>query len=102
MAIIKKSRADPGIFVLRIQTLVEFFVANYHFQTETTMFLQSVNAGHHWQWKYCFASRGEQIIGGYPENNYIFSVSLEFSLVGVVGGEGFGVPGPSPWIRYWR
>ena len=60
------------------------------------MFLQSVNAGHHWQWKYCFASRGEQIIGGYPENNYIFSVSLEFSLVGVVGGGGVGSPRTLP------
>ena len=28
-------------------------------------FSQSVNAGHHWRGKYCFASRGEQIIGGY-------------------------------------
>ena len=59
------------------------------------MFLQSVNAGHHWQWKYCFASIGEQIIGGYPENNYIFSVSLEFSLVAVVGG-GSESPDPPP------
>ena len=56
------------------------------------MFLQSVNAGYHWQWKYCFASRGEQIVGGYPENNYIFSVYLEFSLVAVVGGGGFRSP----------
>ena len=60
------------------------------------MFLQSVNAGHHWQWKYCFASRGEQIIGGYPENNYIFSVSLEFSLVAVVVGGGGGSESPDP------
>ena len=61
------------------------------------MFLQSVNAGYHWQWKYCFASRGEQIVGGYPENNYIFSVYLEFSLVAVVGGGGVAeTPDPPP------
>ena len=28
---------------------------------------QSVIAGRRWRGKYCFASRGEQIIGGYPK-----------------------------------
>ena len=41
----------------------------------------SVNPGRHWHWKYCFASRGEQIIGGYPKTKLHFWISLEFSIV---------------------
>ena len=35
---------------------------------------QSVNAGHRWRMKYCFASRGEQIIGGYPKTIPFFNI----------------------------
>ena len=41
-----------------------------------------VNPGRHWYWKYCFASRGERIIKGYPKTKYLhFWISLEFSIV---------------------
>ena len=41
---------------------------------------QSVNAGRRWRGKYCFASRGEQIIGGYQKQLHIL-ISPEVSLV---------------------
>ena len=44
-------------------------------------FLWYVNRGRLWHWKYCFASRGEQIIQGYPKTKLHFWISLEFSLV---------------------
>ena len=40
-----------------------------------------VNPGRHWYWKYCFASRGERIIKGYPKTKLHFWISLEFSIV---------------------
>jgi len=67
---------DPRIFYWGAQTLVQkgllnFFVANYFSQRRPRVF-QSVKAGRRWREEYCFASRGEQIIAGYPNNNYIF------------------------------
>ena len=46
--------ADPGIFDWGVQTLVQKGL--------------DVNTGRRWHGKYCFASRGEQIIGGYQKN----------------------------------
>ena len=41
---------------------------------------QSVNAGHRWRGKYCFASRGEQIIGEYPKRNtFLNTPGISFS-----------------------
>ena len=73
---------DPGIFDgggggggggggEGAQTLVQkeqlnFFVENYFSQRRPRV-SQSVNAGRRWRGKYCFASKGEQIIGGYPK-----------------------------------
>ena len=41
---------------------------------------QSVNARRRWRRKYCFASRGEQIIGEYQKEIHVW-LPLEFSLV---------------------
>ena len=69
------SGAAPGIFDWGwgggVQTLVQkgllnFFVANYFSQRRPRV-SRSVNADRRWRGKYCFASRGEQIIGGYPK-----------------------------------
>ena len=54
-----------------VQTLVKkgllnFFLANYFSQRRPRV-SQSVNAGRPYRGKYCSASRGEQIIGGYPK-----------------------------------
>ena len=46
--------ADPGSFDWWVQTLVQKGL--------------SVNTGCHWRGKYCFASRGEHITGGYQNN----------------------------------
>ena len=40
-----------------------------------------VNPGCHWYWKYCFASRGERIIQGYPKTKLHFWISVELSIV---------------------
>ena len=40
-----------------------------------------LNPGRHWHWKYCFTSRGEQIIQGYLKTKLHFWISLEFSIV---------------------
>ena len=87
---------------------------------------QSGKVSRRWRGKYCFASRDEQIIGGYPKT----ITSLELSLVakystrfirrfsqlnsdiqcyrcknfsfkqvlGLMGGGGSETPVPSPWI----
>ena len=34
----------------------------------------SVNAGHRWRGKYCFASRGERIVGEYPKTITFFNI----------------------------
>ena len=47
------------------RTVELFFVANYLSQRRRRV---SLNAGRRWRGKYCFASRGEQIIGGYTVN----------------------------------
>ena len=51
--------ADPGIFDWGIQTLVQKGL--------------SVNTGRRWRGKY-FASRGEQIIGGYQKTIKFFNI----------------------------
>ena len=48
------------------KVLLNFFVANYFSQRRPRV-SQSVNASRRWRGKDCFASRGEQIIGGYPK-----------------------------------
>ena len=55
----------------RVQALVQkgllnFFVANC-FSWRQPHVSQSVITGRHWCGKYCFASRGEEIIGWYPK-----------------------------------
>ena len=65
----------PGLFDWGTQILVQkgllnFFLANYFSQRRRVS--QPVKTGRRWRGKYCFANRGEQIIGGYPKNNYIF------------------------------
>ena len=62
---------DPGIFDWGVQTLVQkvllnVFVANY-FSQRPPHVSQSVNAGRRWRGKDCFASRGEQFMGGYSK-----------------------------------
>jgi len=66
------ARADPGIFDwgdpnFGSERTVELFCGKL-LPTGTTTFSQSVNADRHWRGKYCFASGGEQIIGGYTQN----------------------------------
>ena len=51
---------------------VELFLWQITSYRDDHVFSQYVNAGHHWRGKYCFAcfaSRGEQIVGGYPKQN---------------------------------
>ena len=62
--------ADPGIFDLGFpkcgsERTVELFCGKLRVA-------QSVNARRRWRGKYCFASRGEHIIEGYPKKKYIF------------------------------
>ena len=66
MGIFKRSGADPGSrnFCGKL-TLSD---------RDDHVFLQSVNAGRRWHGKYGFASRGEQIIGGYPKTITFFSI----------------------------
>ena len=57
--------ADPGIFDLGFpkcgsERTVELFCGKLRVA-------QSVNARRRWRGKYCFASRGEHIIEGYPK-----------------------------------
>ena len=62
--------ADPRLLYWGVdQTLVQkrllnFFVAYYLSQNRPRV-SQSVRAGRRWRGKYCLASRGKQIIGGY-------------------------------------
>ena len=55
-----------GVQTLVQKGLLNFFVANY-FSRRRPRVSQSVNSVRRWRGKYCFASGGEQIIGGYPE-----------------------------------
>ena len=71
-------QVDPGIFYWGVQTLVQkgllnFFVANYFSQRQSCV-SQSVNVGCHWHRKYCFASRGKQILGGYPKTITLLNI----------------------------
>ena len=53
---------------------VELFLWQITSYRDDHVLPQYVNAGHHWRGKYCFAyfaSRGEQIIGGYPKQKYL-------------------------------
>ena len=73
-----KRGADPGIFYWGVQTLVpkgllNFFVASY-FSRRRLRVAQSVIASCRWRGKYCFACRGEQIIGGYPKTITFFNI----------------------------
>ena len=61
------------------KVLLNFFVANYFSQRRPRV-SQSVNASRRWRGKDCFASRGEQIIGGHSQT-ITFWISVEFSLV---------------------
>ena len=77
---------------------------------------QSVNTGRRWRGKYCFASRGEQIIVEKCHARFIKKISQlksdirscrckNFSLkvVSVRSDRGgSGPPGPSPWIRHCK
>ena len=65
--------ADPGIFYwgggganFGSGRTVEFFCDQLRKQRRPRVSL-FVNASLHWCGKYCFASRGEQIIGGFPK-----------------------------------
>ena len=69
-----------GVQNLDQKGLLNFFVANYSSQRRTRVSL-SVNTGHHWHGKYCFVSRGEQIILEGTQKQSHFGISLEFSLV---------------------
>ena len=64
---------DPGIFNWErgvgdgSERPVEVFCGKLLLtETTTSRVSQPVNAGRHWRRKYCFASRNEKIIGGYP------------------------------------
>ena len=59
--------------------LFDFFVENY-FSQRRPYVSQSVNAGRRWRGKYCFASRGKQIIGGCPKTITFFNIpGIQFS-----------------------
>ena len=76
----------PPVEVVRYNSLIPYFTRKGYIIVDQLgkhsrpRVSQSVNAGHRWRRKYCFASRGEQIIGGY-QNQWHFWMSLEFSLV---------------------
>ena len=67
-----------GVQTLVQKVLLNVFVSNY-FSQRTPHVSQSVNAGRRWRGRDCFASRGEQFIGGYSKT-ITFWISLEFSL----------------------
>ena len=72
--------ADPGIFDWMVQTSVQKGLLNFYcgklLLTETTTCFSICERERCWRRKYCFVSRGEQIIGVLH-----FWISLEFSLV---------------------
>ena len=76
----------PSVEVARYNSLIPYFTRKGYIIVDQLgkhsrpRVSQSVNAGHRWRRKYCFKSRGEQIIGGY-QNQLHFWMSLEFSSV---------------------
>ena len=57
----------------------EFFVENFFSQRQPRV-SQCVKAGRRFREKYCFASRGERIIGGYPKTITFFNIpGIQFS-----------------------
>ena len=50
-----------------MQGRIQEFLIGVHFSQRQPRVSQSVNIGRRLRGKYCFASRGEQIIGGYPK-----------------------------------
>ena len=55
-----------GVQILVQKGLLNYFAANY-FSHRRPRVSQSVNDGRRWRGKYCFASGGEQIIGGHQK-----------------------------------
>ena len=62
-----------GVQTLVQKGLLKFFVANY-FSQRRARASQSANAGRRLRGKYCLASRGEQIIGGYPKQLHFLNI----------------------------
>ena len=59
--------------------LLNFFVENFFSQRRPGV-SQCVKAGRRFRGKYCFASRGEQIIGGYPKTITFLNIpGIQFS-----------------------
>ena len=68
-----------GVQTLFQKGLLNFIVVNYFWQRRPRV-SQSVNTGRRWRGKYCFASRGEQIIGGCSKTIAFYNISgIKFS-----------------------